>query len=323
MALASVIAAQSQTFTRQKQLIEHFTSQGCAYCPLGELVLETLEQMRPDLALVSIHCNMGASDIFRTLKCDALNTYLGVIEYPSAAFNRVPVNGAMMQSLGYREEYTLEAAQWFSDQLDQNETPALATVQLQATYDENSRKLALNVAGDLSENFEETFGNEVALTVYITEDSLVAQQLNGTDWINDYVHHHVFRDALTNYKGDALLWDEQHKHYEHTFSYKLKSAWIAQNMQVIAFVHRKATDHLEVINCETLDIKTLLVQPVSGDVTGDGQVDIADVNAVINVMLGLTPSPSQGGEGSPADVTADGVVDIADINAIINIMLGK
>ena len=64
---------------------------------------------------------------------------------------------------------------------------------------------------------------------------------------------------------------------------------------------------------------------LTGDINGDGQVDIADVNAVINVMLGksLTPNPSPDGEGSPADVNGDGEVDIADVNAIINIMLGK
>ena len=56
---------------------------------------------------------------------------------------------------------------------------------------------------------------------------------------------------------------------------------------------------------------------LTGDVTGDGQVDIADVNAVINIMLGkVATTPS-------ADVTNDGNVDIADVNAVINIMLGK
>jgi hypothetical protein len=52
-------------------------------------------------------------------------------------------------------------------------------------------------------------------------------------------------------------------------------------------------------------------------VTGDGQVDISDVNAVINMMLGkLSSTPA-------ADVTGDGQVDIADVNAVINLMLGK
>ena len=54
-----------------------------------------------------------------------------------------------------------------------------------------------------------------------------------------------------------------------------------------------------------------------GDVTGNDVVDIADVNAVINIMLGkaaMVPA---------ADVTGNGSVDIADVNAVINIMLGK
>lgn len=56
---------------------------------------------------------------------------------------------------------------------------------------------------------------------------------------------------------------------------------------------------------------------VKGDVTGDGNVDISDVNAVINMMLGRTPWTAAG------DVTGDDSVDIADVNAVINIMLGK
>lgn len=56
---------------------------------------------------------------------------------------------------------------------------------------------------------------------------------------------------------------------------------------------------------------------VVGDVTGDGVVDIADVNAVINIMLGKMPKVDA------ADVTGDNAVDIADVNAVINIMLGK
>ena len=56
---------------------------------------------------------------------------------------------------------------------------------------------------------------------------------------------------------------------------------------------------------------------VTGDVTGDGQVDIADVNAVINAMLGKAVATAT------ADVTGDGRVDIADVNAVITAMLGQ
>lgn len=57
-----------------------------------------------------------------------------------------------------------------------------------------------------------------------------------------------------------------------------------------------------------------------GDVTGDGMVDVADVNVVINVMLGKDVEPDL---RLACDVTGDGVVDVADVNAIINAMLAK
>ena len=55
---------------------------------------------------------------------------------------------------------------------------------------------------------------------------------------------------------------------------------------------------------------------IKGDVNNDGEVNIADVNAVINVILG------GGGSNMSGDVNADGEINIADVNAIINIILG-
>lgn len=57
---------------------------------------------------------------------------------------------------------------------------------------------------------------------------------------------------------------------------------------------------------------------VRGDVTGDGIVDVEDVNVSINVILHL---PQEGIESSAADVTGDGIVDVEDVNEIINIIL--
>ena len=50
------------------------------------------------------------------------------------------------------------------------------------------------------------------------------------------------------------------------------------------------------------------------DVTGDGMVDIADVNTVINAMIGKINNKA-------CDFNGDGNVDISDVNAIINAML--
>ena len=53
-----------------------------------------------------------------------------------------------------------------------------------------------------------------------------------------------------------------------------------------------------------------------GDVNRDGEVNIADVNDVLNVILSGNAPVS-----SPADVTDDGEVNIADVNMIINLIL--
>ena len=54
--------------------------------------------------------------------------------------------------------------------------------------------------------------------------------------------------------------------------------------------------------------------PTPGDVNGDGVVNIADVNVIIDMILA-------GSAHSAGDVNGDSTVNIADINAIINIIL--
>ena len=57
---------------------------------------------------------------------------------------------------------------------------------------------------------------------------------------------------------------------------------------------------------------------VYGDVNGDGEVSVADVNIVVDIILGHMPSADI---RQRADVNKDNEISIADINAIINIIL--
>ena len=54
-----------------------------------------------------------------------------------------------------------------------------------------------------------------------------------------------------------------------------------------------------------------------GDVNKDGEVSIADVTALVNIILGKAE------ENELADVNEDGEVSIADVTALVNIILGK
>lgn len=54
-----------------------------------------------------------------------------------------------------------------------------------------------------------------------------------------------------------------------------------------------------------------------GDVNGDGEVNIADINELVNIILGAFDYTN-----GRSDVNNDGEVNIADVNDIINIILG-
>lgn len=53
-----------------------------------------------------------------------------------------------------------------------------------------------------------------------------------------------------------------------------------------------------------------------GDVNGDGNVDVSDVTALINMILGTTPADLE-----VADINADGILDVTDVTALINAIL--
>ncbi len=56
---------------------------------------------------------------------------------------------------------------------------------------------------------------------------------------------------------------------------------------------------------------------LKGDVNGDGEVNIADINMLISIILG-----GEDNTNGRSDVNEDGEVNIADINAVIAIILG-
>ena len=59
------------------------------------------------------------------------------------------------------------------------------------------------------------------------------------------------------------------------------------------------------------------VDALKGDVNGDGKVNVSDVSALINMILGVTAM-----DQTRADVNGDGRVNVSDVTALINIILG-
>lgn len=64
-------------------------------------------------------------------------------------------------------------------------------------------------------------------------------------------------------------------------------------------------------------IDDIEVSVIPGDVNGDEKVNVSDVTALVNMILGVVPK-----DEDSADVNGDGKVNVSDVTALINIILG-
>jgi hypothetical protein len=54
---------------------------------------------------------------------------------------------------------------------------------------------------------------------------------------------------------------------------------------------------------------------IPGDVNGDKTINVLDLTALVNIILGAEPNPA-------ADVNADGAINVLDLTALVNLILG-
>ena len=121
----------------------------------------------------------------------------------------------------------------------------------------------------------------------LTFDHVSATIKGGVYRIREGIH---FTNCAITYPRDAYI---EHDQYEDTdYGY------------YIAYGEGNTADHIIISR----------TSKIRGDVNGDGEVNIADVNAIISMILG-------NGNYAGADVNLDGEVNIADVNAVINIIL--
>lgn len=236
----------ANSFPRQKHLVEQLTSTYCTYCPLGNSMLSILTQQRNDIIWVGIHGELnGGKDPYMTNQGDTIMAYLtgGEISYPSAAFDRSTgweddVN--IVSSIGYYEQYHQQIAGelgMFFDDIAET-TPTFATIEGTAVYPERlaSDTAVVVIKGELTPDFNVMMGDDARLTVYITEDSLVARQLNQGRWIAGYVHNGVFRQALGTVFGVPLKITGNT--YENVFKFVVDDAWNPNKLHAVAFIGR-------------------------------------------------------------------------------------
>lgn len=279
---------------RQKILVQVYSGTWCGYCPGFDSLVEQKRRERNDLAVVSMHLN----DTYST---PAGNSYLSML-YTDGIPN-VDLNRCVWKTpYNYREHI-------MNNYLDKAKAdPAFATVNIAGSFNEENHVLDLTVSGERNEDFLSVEG-WTNLTVLLVEDDVIS----GKNHLPA-----VLRAAISDVWGDPVEWldDKYEMHYRISL-YNLpnyNNKWNIENMRVVAFLGKPFTgnnyEEIGVVNCN----EYLIYDKYAGDVNGDKEVNIADINAVIDMILSGTPEAS-------GDTNRDGEVNIADVNVIIKAIL--
>ena len=231
----------SGTYPRQKHYVEQYTSTYCTYCPLGNSMLSILKQMRDDIIWVGVHANFNGVDPMSCAQGDSIMAYVGNNSYPSATFDRSTgweSDRQLVNSIGYYAEYHAQIAEelgrFFDYITEQN--PTFASIEINPVVDPETREAVITVSGEMTPDFDLLLGDDNVLNVFITEDSVVAPQLNSGMWVSQYVHNGVFRCALGSVKG--VDFNRVDGGYSNEFTVTIPEEWVLDNLNVVAFISR-------------------------------------------------------------------------------------
>ena len=255
-----------QSVDRQKNLLEQFTSQYCTYCPRGVTFFSDLTSQRDDIAWVSIHGNMSSgTDIYTIAAGDSINYFEGVTGYPTASYNRSFVpdlaesSDEIAYGLGYNMSYRTQVVAMLSEVLDYTASaPSFVTLNVNQEYDAETRQLNITVEGVGAAQAAQLLA-DYGVNVMLTENSLVARQLNEGTWVQKFEHHYVLRAVLGKCTGNSIQWNGDN--FTAKFSYTIPEDYNKDNMYVVAFVAPMVnfsspdTRNMAVNNCEMVAVK--------------------------------------------------------------------
>ena len=191
----------------------------------------------------------------------SIMNYVGNNSYPSATFDRSTGwenDRQLVNSIGYYAEYHTQIAEelghFFDNITEQN--PTFASIEIIPVVDPESREAIITVKGEMSPDFDLLLGDDNVLNVFITEDSVVAAQLNSGTWVTQYVHNGVFRQALGSAKG--VDFNRVDGGYCNEFTVTIPDQWVLDNLNVVAFISRPiaagVTTDMELNNAESVKL---------------------------------------------------------------------
>lgn len=249
-----VVIHQSDSTLYKKVLMEEFTGFACTNCPEGARLIEDLKNKMGDtLTAVSVHAgwfadpNQWGSEYETDFRTEAGNEYEKLF-----GINKNPIG--VVEQKKYDESYQLVKDRWAATIRDEvNNAPANPPViQLTSYYSATSKRTYVNAKVIFRENTSVSHN----LILLLIEDGVVDVQLDGPDFITDYVHRHVLRGSLGPALGqvvnDAAVSEGEEINIESS-CLDMSADWDAENCEIVAILYNP--DGLNAVQTQTVHIK--------------------------------------------------------------------
>lgn len=230
-----------QTPQTKNVLIEEFTGVKCANCPTGHQLVKDLKNTYPDKVIgIALHSNFlgspytGSPDL-RNAKAEDLissTNYGPLSEKPTAIIDRT-YNAAISSYLQGKNLWANAVAAQIS-----KTTPV--NIAITKAFDDNTRELKVQIVAQ----FTDAVAENCRLVVALTEDSIVAEQLqpDGSTHDPNYIHLEVLRDFLTANVGNSFgTPGDKGRVFIRNFTTTLNSSWKEKHMHIVAYIQKNTT----------------------------------------------------------------------------------
>lgn len=226
--------------TEPNVLIEEFTGHTCNNCPNAALVAKAIKEDNPGrVNIIGIHAGPLASPTppdypsdFVTDDGNQLWNWDKPLGVPVGRVNRFDYGDLSFNKLSSTWETEASA-------IIQNSQARIGMI-LETVVDTTTRELCLQVKFKAMEDLTSRT-TSLRWSAYLTEGSIVApQKMPDNSKNKDYVHEHVFRDAINGDAWGQLIQDFTGAQDEvtcQTVSYIISEEWVIDNCEVVVFVH--------------------------------------------------------------------------------------
>ena len=208
-------------------LVEDFTGQRCTWCPQGTLLLSEQMALFGADRVIPVAIHSGPLGFAGTPTQKGLMTTLGKYYWDQNGFTSTTVQPTAVFN---RRHTTDNRDEWSS--IIYAELMRTATIKLSITP-------LCSADGTLTT--EVVMSNQDAnewqgkLQLWLTENDIVAMQIDNGVTKRDYVHNHVLREAINGNDGEAVTIKTGEA--AHTATFQIPADYKKENCQVVAFVY--------------------------------------------------------------------------------------